>query len=248
MQIVTSIEQMQAIALDYAKEKSVGFVPTMGFLHKGHLSLVEQSNKLCDHTVVSIYVNPSQFGANEDLGSYPRNMTRDLELLGQYKVDYVFCPTTEDMYPADYRTWINVEELGSVLCGASRPGHFKGVATIVLKLINIVHPNFMFMGEKDFQQIAVLRTMLKDLNLLTQIVPCPIVREPDGLAMSSRNSYLNPAERKQALCLSLAIQLARKLFAQGELNPSEHRNTDKQTDKRDEWKSGLHQLCKYLKL
>jgi len=142
-------------------------------------------------------------------------MQRDLELLSKYKVDYVFSPNPEQMYPQDYRTWVEVEGISSILCGASRPGHFRGVATVILKLINIIKPNFMFMGEKDFQQVTVLQTMLKDLNCETQIVPCPIIREEDGLAMSSRNVYLNPEQRKQALCLYRAIQQAQAKYKQG---------------------------------
>ncbi|MDD2228568.1 MAG: pantoate--beta-alanine ligase [Candidatus Cloacimonetes bacterium] len=208
-------EEMQGISHNWQKDKTIGFVPTMGFLHEGHLSLVKESNKQCDITIVSIFVNPAQFGASEDLGSYPRNMERDLQLLSEYKVDYVFIPTAEDIYPKPYRTWVNVEGISELLCGASRPGHFRGVATVVLKLVNLVNPDLMFMGEKDFQQVAVLKTMLKDLNLRTKIVSCPIVREADGLAMSSRNTYLTGETRQQALCLSKAIHKAKQLFSQG---------------------------------
>lgn len=207
---------MQSLAKTWPQASSIGFVPTMGYLHEGHLSLVAESNLKCDITVVSIYVNPSQFGPREDLSSYPRDLDRDLELLGRHKVDYVFFPSDSEMYPTDYKTWVEVDGLSSILCGASRPGHFRGVATIVLKLVNIVKPNLMFMGEKDFQQVTVLKTMLKDLNLETQIVPCPIIREKDGLAMSSRNVYLTPQERQQALCLFEAIQKVQKLFQQDE--------------------------------
>lgn len=199
MQIITDIKQMQEIGNNWSNSQTIGFVPTMGYFHKGHLSLVAEANKNCDITVVSIFVNPSQFGPNEDFSSYPRDLQRDLELLNQYKVDYVFNPTPDQMYPAGYKTWINVEELSSILCGASRPGHFRGVATVITKLINIIKPSLMFMGEKDFQQIVVLQTMLKDLNFHTQIHPCPIIREADGLAMSSRNVYLNSEQRQQAL-------------------------------------------------
>jgi pantoate--beta-alanine ligase len=187
----------------------------MGYFHQGHLSLVAEANKQSEITVVSIFVNPSQFGPNEDFDSYPRDMQRDLELLSNYKVDYVFSPSSEQMYPQDYRTWVEVEGISSILCGASRPGHFRGVATVILKLINILKPNLMFMGEKDFQQVTVLKKMLKDLNCITQIVPCHIIREDDGLAMSSRNIYLNPEQRKQALCLFKAIQQAQTQYKQG---------------------------------
>ncbi|MDY0219242.1 MAG: pantoate--beta-alanine ligase [Candidatus Cloacimonas acidaminovorans] len=215
MQIIDNIQAMQEIGNNWSAGKKIGFVPTMGYFHQGHLSLVGQANKQCEITVVSIFVNPSQFGPNEDFESYPRDMQRDLELLSKYKVDYVFSPNPEQMYPQDYRTWVEVEGISSILCGASRPGHFRGVATVILKLINIIKPNFMFMGEKDFQQVTVLQTMLKDLNCETQIVPCPIIREEDGLAMSSRNVYLNPEQRKQALCLYRAIQQAQAKYKQG---------------------------------
>ena len=215
MQIIDNIQAMQEIGNNWSAGKKIGFVPTMGYFHQGHLSLVAEANKQCEITVVSIFVNPSQFGPNEDFESYPRDMQRDLELLSKYKVDYVFSPNPEQMYPQDYRTWVEVEGLSSILCGASRPGHFRGVATVILKLINIIKPNFMFMGEKDFQQVTVLQTMLKDLNCETQIVPCPIIREEDGLAMSSRNIYLNPEQRKQALCLYRAIQQAQAKYKQG---------------------------------
>ena len=215
MQIITDIKQMQEIGNNWSNSQTIGFVPTMGYFHKGHLSLVAEANQNCDITVVSIFVNPSQFGPNEDFSSYPRDLQRDLELVNQYKVDYVFNPTPDQMYPAGYKTWINVEELSSILCGASRPGHFRGVATVITKLINIIKPSLMFMGEKDFQQIVVLQTMLKDLNFHTQIHPCPIIREADGLAMSSRNVYLNSEQRQQALCLSLAIKQAQEQYKQG---------------------------------
>ena len=215
MQIIDSIKAMQEIGNNWDAGKRIGFVPTMGYFHQGHLSLVAEANKQSEITVVSIFVNPSQFGPNEDFDSYPRDMQRDLELLSNYKVDYVFSPSSEQMYPQDYRTWVEVEGISSILCGASRPGHFRGVATVILKLINILKPNLMFMGEKDFQQVTVLKKVLKDLNCITQIVPCHIIREDDGLAMSSRNIYLNPEQRKQALCLFKAIQQAQTQYKQG---------------------------------
>ena len=215
MQIIDSIKAMQEIGNNWDAGKRIGFVPTMGYFHQGHLSLVAEANKQSEITVVSIFVNPSQFGPNEDFDSYPRDMQRDLELLSNYKVDYVFSPSSEQMYPQDYRTWVEVEGISSILCGASRPGHFRGVATVILKLINILKPNLMFMGEKDFQQVTVLKKVLKDLNCITQIVPCHIIREEDGLAMSSRNIYLNPEQRKQALCLFKAIQQAQTQYKQG---------------------------------
>lgn len=220
MQLVHTVAEMLALSRNWPLGQKIGFVPTMGYLHQGHLSLVAEANRQCDITVVSIYVNPSQFGPNEDLSRYPRDIDRDLQLLSSYKVDYVFFPDNAQMYPPDYHSWVSVDGLSNVLCGASRPGHFKGVATIVLKLVNIVKPNLMFMGEKDFQQVAVLTAMLKDFNLDCRIVPCPIVREADGLAMSSRNVFLTAEERGQALCLSRAISLCQMLYAQGERNTS----------------------------
>ena len=215
MQIIDSVKAMQEIGNNWDAGKRIGFVPTMGYFHQGHLSLIAEANKQSEITVVSIFVNPSQFGPSEDFDSYPRDMQRDLELLSNYKVDYVFSPSSEQMYPQDYRTWVEVEGISSILCGASRPGHFRGVATVILKLINILKPNLMFMGEKDFQQVTVLKKVLKDLNCITQIVPCHIIREDDGLAMSSRNIYLNPEQRKQALCLFKAIQQAQTQYKQG---------------------------------
>jgi pantoate--beta-alanine ligase len=215
LSIIHTPLEMQALSQNWQKGLSIGFVPTMGFLHEGHLSLVQESNRMCDVTVVSIFVNPSQFGANEDLSSYPRNLERDLQLLSKHKVDYVFIPKAEDIYPPTYRTWVNVTGISEVLCGASRPGHFTGVATVVLKLVNIVKPGLMFMGEKDYQQVTVLKAMLKDLNVPTTIIPCPIMREADGLAMSSRNTYLKGEARQQALCLYKAILMAKQLYREG---------------------------------
>ena len=220
MQIINDLRDMQNLSLSWERDKSVGFVPTMGYLHAGHLSLVAKSNLQCDLTVVSIFVNPAQFGPQEDLNTYPRDFEHDLNLLQQYKVDYVFFPSAEMMYPAGYLTWVEVDKLSSVLCGASRPGHFRGVATVIAKLVNLVKPNYMFMGEKDYQQCIVLETMLRDLNFPTEIVRCPIIREPDGLAMSSRNKYLNSDERQKALCLSQALKLAQTLIKEGEKETS----------------------------
>jgi pantoate--beta-alanine ligase len=220
MQLITDLTLMQNLGQSWKGGQTVGFVPTMGALHAGHLSLVARSKAQCNVTVVSIFVNPAQFGPQEDLSNYPRDLDHDLALLEQHKVDYVFFPTDAMMYPTGYKTWIEVEQISSVLCGASRPGHFKGVATIVAKLVHLVNPDFMFMGEKDFQQIIVLETMLKDLNFHTRIVRCPIVRESDGLALSSRNKYLSKNERKKALCLSQALKLAQNLYQQGETKSS----------------------------
>ena len=215
MKICKTIKEMQTEVSRRDRNKRLGFVPTMGALHEGHLSLVRLSKSNCDLSAVSIYVNPSQFGPQEDFGRYPRNLERDLALLADNGADYVFLPDNEQMYPAGYKTWVEVEGLSSILCGNSRPGHFRGVATIVLKLVQIVKPDLMFMGMKDFQQVVVLETMLRDLNSDTRIFRCPIVRESDGLAMSSRNMYLSPEERAKALCLSQTLDMARHMVATG---------------------------------
>jgi pantoate--beta-alanine ligase len=215
MQLIHTISEMQAITHSYAKTTTIGFVPTMGALHAGHLSLVKQSITNCDVTIVSIFVNPAQFGPNEDLDKYPRDLTRDLALLDGFEVDYVFFPTVEMMYPPGFKSYITVESISDFYCGASRPGHFKGVATVVAKLVNIVNPSFMYMGEKDYQQIVVLETMLRELNFTTRIIRCPIIREADGLAMSSRNKYLSETDRNNALCLYHSLLLAQSLYAQG---------------------------------
>lgn len=215
MKICKTIKEMQTEVSRRDRNKTLGFVPTMGALHEGHLSLVRLSKSNCDLSAVSIYVNPSQFGPQEDFGKYPRYLERDLALLADNGADYVFLPDNEQMYPAGYKTWVEVEGLSSILCGNSRPGHFRGVATIVLKLVQIVKPDLMFMGMKDFQQVVVLETMLRDLNSDTRIFRCPIVRESDGLAMSSRNMYLSPEERVKALCLSQTLDMGRQMVAAG---------------------------------
>ena len=236
MQIYKTIAETREALAEEALQKKVGFVPTMGALHKGHLSLVERCHSESDLTVVSIYVNPTQFGPQEDLNHYPRNLEKDIDLLRNYHVDIVFTPDDVQMYPEGYCTWVQVEGLSDILCGASRPGHFRGVATIVLKLMHIVNPKFMFMGMKDYQQIIVLEKMIEDLNLETKIVRCPIVREPDGLAMSSRNSYLTPDERQRATCLIKALKNAQQMVNEGYLDSSilisEAENIIKQSDGR----------------
>ena len=236
MQIYKTIAEIREALAGKALQKKIGFVPTMGALHKGHLSLVERCHSESDLTVVSIYVNPTQFGPQEDLNHYPRNLEKDIDLLRNYHVDIVFTPDDVQMYPEGYCTWVQVEGLSDILCGASRPGHFIGVATIVLKLMHIVNPKLMFMGMKDYQQIIVLEKMIEDLNLETKIVRCPIVREPDGLAMSSRNSYLTPDERQRATCLIKALKNAQKMVNEGHLDSSilisEAENIIKQSDGR----------------
>jgi len=211
--LINSIEEMSVIRKQL--KGKIGFVPTMGFLHEGHLSLVKEAKKKTDVVIVSIFVNPTQFSANEDLSTYPRNIERDIELLTNLEVDYIFFPTNEQMYPDDFKTWVNVDKITQVLCGRSRPTHFRGVTTIVAKLMNIIDPDLMFMGEKDFQQLVVLKQMIKDLNFRTDIVSCSIVREKDGLALSSRNKYLSSAGRKKALCLNKSLLLAQKLYKEG---------------------------------
>jgi pantoate--beta-alanine ligase len=194
----------------------VGFVPTMGYLHEGHLSLVRAARADCASVVVSIFVNPTQFGPNEDLATYPRDLPRDLQLLEQEGVDLVWTPTAEEMYPVDYQTWVTVEEVARPLEGSMRPGHFRGVATVVAKLFNAVQPDKAYFGQKDAQQAVVIRQMVRDLNFNLEVVVCPIVREPDGLAMSSRNTYLTPEERRAATVLYRALCAARQAFEAGE--------------------------------
>jgi pantoate--beta-alanine ligase len=195
---------------------SVGFVPTMGALHEGHVSLMRRAVKENKHAVVSIFVNPSQFGPSEDLAKYPRTLKQDLVLCKKAGVDLVFTPTSEMMYPSGFDSWVEVVELSKPLCGEFRPGHFKGVATIVCKLFNLVQPTRAYFGRKDAQQLAVLTRMVADLNMPLEIVPCETVRESDGLAMSSRNRYLSPAERERALCISRALREVERLYAKGE--------------------------------
>jgi pantoate--beta-alanine ligase len=198
-----------------------GLVPTMGALHEGHVSLVRRAKAACDHVGVSIFVNPSQFGANEDLSSYPRDLEHDLTLLQSLDVDLVWAPSTEIVYPPGFQTWITVEEVSQGLEGGRRPGHFRGVATIVAKLFHVFTPDKAFFGQKDAQQVVVIRRMVEDLNLPVEIVVCPTVREPDGLALSSRNAYLNPVERQAAPVLFRALEAARDAYQAGERDCSE---------------------------
>lgn len=200
--------------------KTIGFVPTMGFLHEGHLSLMRLARERCDVLVASIFVNPTQFGPNEDLDAYPRDFERDEALCREVDVDFLFYPTPENMYLDSHSVWVDEASLSGVLCGAVRPGHFRGVCTVVAKLLNIVLPDFMVLGEKDAQQLRVLRRMVRDLNFPVEIVSGPTVREVDGLAMSSRNKYLSPAERIEAVCLFQSLEKARALFAAGERDPA----------------------------
>jgi pantoate--beta-alanine ligase len=217
MHIISSAAKMTAFSkAEQRAGRRVGFVPTMGALHEGHLSLVHAARAQCDVVVVSIFVNPTQFGPNEDLAKYPRSFEQDKAMLESGGVSAIFYPSVEEMYPAGATTWVAVEGLSERLDGRSRPGHFRGVSTVVSKLFNIVQPQFAFFGQKDAAQVAVIRKMVRDLNFDVQIVVCPIVREQDGLAMSSRNAYLSSQQRKQALVLSQSLEQVRRLHQQGE--------------------------------
>lgn len=211
MQLLTTIAAVRAARASLPG--SVGFVPTMGALHEGHLSLVRAARAENDHVFVSIFVNPTQFGPDEDFEAYPRDTEGDLALLRAERVDYVFLPSVEEMYPPGAETFVDVGPIAQVLEGASRPGHFRGVATVVLKLFNIVQPQRAYFGRKDAQQLVVVRRLVRDLDVPVEIVPMPTVREPDGLAMSSRNAYLSPAERKAATVLYEALTLAQEMWA-----------------------------------
>lgn len=217
MKTISKIEEMKSAVRKYESQgKSVGFVPTMGYLHEGHLSLVKASLERTDCTVVSIFVNPAQFGSTEDFKEYPRDLTRDSRLLEDLGVDFLFCPDYTEMYPLDYKTYVEVVDLQDILEGRSRPGHFRGVSTVVLKLFNIVHPDIAFFGQKDAQQAILLKRIVSDLNLDVRIEVKPTVREEDGLALSSRNVYLNPEQRNAALCISQSLQEAEQMIRSGE--------------------------------
>jgi pantoate--beta-alanine ligase len=212
----TIVEMREASRAARRTEKRLGFVPTMGALHEGHLSLVRAAKAQSDVVAASIFVNPTQFAPNEDFVKYPRSFERDCELLEQQGVDLLFAPSAEEMYPGGAVTWITVEGLSDRLCGRSRSGHFRGVATVVAKLFHIVEADVAFFGQKDAAQLAIIRRMVRDLNLPIEIVACPIVREADGLAMSSRNAYLSAQERKAALVLYCSLVRVRELFEPGE--------------------------------
>lgn len=217
MQIINSPVEMQQAALALRRQgRTIGLVPTMGFLHAGHLSLVEIARRESDAVVLSIFVNPRQFGPHEDLAKYPRDLERDSDLCRRNGVDYIFNPPPGAMYPSGYGVFLDENDLSRRLCGASRPGHFSGVLTVVAKLFNIVLPDAAVFGQKDAQQAALIERMVADLNYPVKIIRAPIVREKDGLAMSSRNVYLSAAERADALCLSRALKLARRLYRAGE--------------------------------
>ncbi|WP_448605309.1 pantoate--beta-alanine ligase [Thermoflexus hugenholtzii] len=214
MRVVHTIAEARAVR--WALPGTWGFVPTMGYLHEGHLSLVRRARAENDRVAVSIFVNPTQFGPHEDYARYPRDLERDLRLLEPLGVDLVFVPSVEEMYPPGFQTWVIVEEVSRPLEGASRPGHFRGVATVVAKLFNILQPDRAYFGQKDAQQTVVIRRMVQDLNIPVEIVICPTVREPDGLAMSSRNTYLSPEERRAATVLFRALQAAKARYEAGE--------------------------------
>lgn len=214
MMIVTTLPEL--FTARRLLEGAVGLVPTMGYLHEGHLSLVRQAKQECDNVIATIFVNPTQFGPHEDLDKYPRKLDDDLKLLEAAGVDLVWTPTPEVMYPPDYQTWVEVEKLTRPLEGSMRPGHFRGVTTVVAKLFNATRPDKAYFGQKDAQQAAVLRQMTRDLSYPLEIVVCPILREPDGLAMSSRNSYLSPEERQAATVLYRALSAAKAAFENGE--------------------------------
>jgi pantoate--beta-alanine ligase len=214
MKTVTTIPELRVRRAELPYP--VGLVPTMGYLHEGHLSLVRAAKSHCASVVVSIFVNPSQFSPSEDLSSYPRDLIRDLDLLENEDVDLVWSPTPEEMYPEGYQTWVTVEELTRPLEGEMRPGHFRGVTTVVAKLFNAVKPHKAYFGQKDAQQAVVIQRMVRDLNFDLEVIICPIVREADGLAMSSRNAYLNPAERQAATVLYRALQAAKDAYRGGD--------------------------------
>jgi len=220
MEIINRRQRMSSVARKIRREqdKTVGLVPTMGALHEGHLSLVREARRMCDVVVVSVFVNPTQFGPGEDFEHYPRDLTKDTALLTDYNVDYIFAPTVEEIYPKGFSTYVNVEGLSEQLEGASRPGHFRGVATVVTILLNTVRPDFAFFGQKDAQQALVIRRLVKDLAFDTEIVVLPIVREDSGLAISSRNLYLNPDEQNSATVIHKALVQAKHAYKEGERN------------------------------
>ena len=218
MEIINRRQRMMSVARKLRREenRTIGFVPTMGALHEGHLSLIHEARAMCDVVVVSVFVNPAQFGPAEDFSSYPRDLTRDAALLAEYNVDYVFAPTVAEIYPPGFSTYVTVEGLSDQLEGASRPEHFRGVTTVVAILLNVVKPDFAFFGQKDAQQAVLIKRMVSDLALRAEIVVVPIVRDQSGLAMSSRNNYLNDDQRKAAPVLHRALSQAREAYEGGE--------------------------------
>ena len=221
MKIIKSVKKTQSYSESLRLQgKRIAFVPTMGYFHEGHLSLMKEAKKMADCVIVSIYVNPTQFGPKEDFSKYPRDLDRDLKMAESVNVDVIFYPPDDEIYPADYQTYVDVEKVTRNLCGISRPGHFRGVTTICLKLFNIVKPHIAIFGKKDFQQFISIKRMVDDLNLDLQIIGLTTLREADGLAMSSRNKYLQNNERSSALTLSVSLKLAQKLYSGGERKAS----------------------------
>ncbi|MBU1026486.1 MAG: pantoate--beta-alanine ligase [Candidatus Margulisbacteria bacterium] len=217
MKVIKTLKAMSAYTSKVrAAGKTIGFVPTMGYLHDGHLSLVEAAKNKAEVVIVSIFVNPTQFAAGEDLVTYPRNLKKDKKALSNFDIDVLFLPSAEEMYPQGYKTFVQVEDLGKNLCGRSRPDHFRGVTTVVAKLFNIVAPHFAFFGQKDFQQLVIIKRMVKDLNVPVEIISLPTVREYDGLAMSSRNKYLDKKQRQAAPVLYQSLLQAKEAIRSGE--------------------------------
>jgi len=217
MQIFHTISEARAfVRLARERRQVIGLVPTMGYLHEGHLELMRRAKSQCDVVIASIFVNPTQFGPNEDYEQYPRDLERDAAMAEEVGVAAIFNPSVEEMYPPNFSTYVEVEQLTDKLCGLSRPGHFRGVATVVTKLFNIIHPDYAYFGQKDAQQALVIKRMVRDLNMDLEVVIVPTVREPDGLALSSRNVYLNPDQRLAALSLYRSLEHARQLVAAGE--------------------------------
>ncbi|MGL4848997.1 MAG: pantoate--beta-alanine ligase [Clostridium sp.] len=227
MRILKTIKEVREVVSNY-KDKKIGFVPTMGFLHEGHVSLINKARENNDVVIVSIFVNPTQFGVNEDLGSYPRDLNRDTEICKEAKADYIFCPSVREMYGENFYSTVHVDKLSEGLCGKSRPVHFDGVCLVVTKLFNIVKPNRAYFGEKDAQQLAIIKRLVKDLNIDVEIIGCPIVREEDGLAKSSRNTYLSSKERKDALVLNRGLNKSKMLLESGEKRVSILKNIIKE--------------------
>jgi len=226
MKVIKTISEMKQVKRQLTG--SLGFVPTMGYLHEGHIALVKRSVEENPFTAASIFVNPTQFGPSEDFESYPRNTERDLAMLKEAGTDFVFMPSAAEIYPPKFDSWVEVGAISHRLEGASRPTHFRGVTTVVAKLFNIVQPDKAYFGQKDAQQLTVIRKMVKDLDMNLEIVACPTIREPDGLAMSSRNSYLKPDERKAAVVLYQSLNLAKQMWAQGERNADKIRSAMKE--------------------
>ena len=218
MEIINRRQRMSSVARKIRREqdRTIGLVPTMGALHEGHLSLVREARRMCDFVVVSVFINPTQFGPSEDYEHYPRDLTKDTALLTDYNVDYIFAPAAEEIYPKDFSTYVNVGGLSKLLEGETRPGHFRGVATVVAILLNTVRPDFAFFGQKDAQQAVIIKRMVRDLAFDTEIVVSPTVREDSGLAISSRNLYLDPEEQQSAAVIHRALKLAKQTYKKGE--------------------------------